>query len=713
MRKFTLLLITAFIVQFIYAGEISKDEAREVAKNFWYERASQVLEINYTDIKIADYYTEVENEVNYFYIFNIQSTAGYVIVPAENALYPVLGYSFRKNFNYSKLNPALEEIFKNYKKQVEIVKKNNYNPNEKLSSIWNRYLNYTPSKSSNEIQTVDALMRSEWDQGQPYNNQCPEVSGGPGGRAYVGCVAVALAQILKYFDYPATGEGSNSYNHGGWGYSVNLGTLSADFGATDYNWADMPFSLNSGHDADATAQLMYHCGVAVEMSYSAQGSGSQTVYTQYALRDYFRYNSNVDTETKNYFTETNWINMMIGQLDNNQPMIYSGRPESGAGHAWNIDGYQYDDDDQAYHFHQNWGWGGYNNGFYSLDDMYAPANPGEDPTSLMEGQQAVMDIYPEANYPVGCGQKRNIVGMNGTIQDGSGAEQYTNNQNCEIVIQPTCGSSVTFTIEDWSVEDNDVLYIYDGQDDSGELIATIYGSDYPSTTYSSSSGYMYLNFVTDGSGTDNGWIASYSSQKCATTTIYTEMQGSVSDGSGTCEYDNSTYCSYEVDPDGAEAFLLNFTEFSMASDMDYLAIKNASGSTVHTFNAANPPSGNIEVTSSKIKAVFFTNSTGVGNGWAFDYTATTDVDELSRLNPAFNVYPNPANKESKIVLNNIKEAGTIILTNVLGKELSVMDFNTGIKEIVLSDLKKNLPAGLYFITLSVDDESYTKKIVIE
>jgi hypothetical protein len=80
-----------------------------------------------------------------------------------------------------------------------------------------------------------------------------------------------MAQIMKYWVYPAQGMGSFTYADSiQYGYNENIGTLSANFGTATYQWSEMPQQL--GGDNTAVATLMYECGVAVGMNYGANGS---------------------------------------------------------------------------------------------------------------------------------------------------------------------------------------------------------------------------------------------------------------------------------------------------------------------------------------------------------------------------------------------------------------------------------------------------------
>lgn len=117
-----------------------------------------------------------------------------------------------------------------------------------------------------------------------------------------------MAQIMKYWNYPATGTGFHSYNHS------YYGTLSAAFGSTTYNWANMPNRLTNASTStqkNAVATLMYHCGVSVDMNYSVNGSGAYVIggaryqSASYALQEYFDYKETLQEIIKSSYTNTN------------------------------------------------------------------------------------------------------------------------------------------------------------------------------------------------------------------------------------------------------------------------------------------------------------------------------------------------------------------------------------------------------------------------
>ena len=293
-----------------------------------------------------------------------------------------MGYSNEGIFVPEIENLALVKFLDNYKNQISNVIQNNIKATEDIENSWNELLDkktFRLNQSSTQFSTVEPLVSVKWDQAPFVNDQCPidEVNGVEqnGYRAVTGCPATAMAQIMKYWNYPEQGTGFKYYDH------ETYGTLSANFGGTYYNWSSMPtYVLNPN---EAVAELMYHCGVAVEMGYGPQTSGSYVIEDwspsieqtcENAYKTYFGYNpETLDGIIRSYtdqngnlienYSDSEWINLMKDELNNSRPIQYAGFG-GGGGHTWVCDGYDSND-----FFHMNWGWGGSYDGYFSLNSL--------------------------------------------------------------------------------------------------------------------------------------------------------------------------------------------------------------------------------------------------------------------------------------------------------------------------------------------------------
>lgn len=305
------------------------------------------------------------------YIYNVGSH-GFVMVSGNMALPPILGYSNSENFPDLDLAPEnYASWIQHYRDMVDYAEAMNVQPEAEVLRQWDDALQ--GRFADRGAATVNPLITTHWNQDCYYNEYCPSTGGGwwggPCGHVYAGCVACAMAQVMKYWNHPETGFGSHSYVHS------QYGEQSANFASTTYQWNSMPEQIYSHNDAVAT--LMYHCGVSVDMNYGADGSGAQSRDVETALRSYFGYCGAKYREKSSYDHQV-WIDMLKAELDLSHPIYYSGSNGS-SGHAFVCDGYDSND-----FFHFNFGWSGSGDNYYSLYDV----------NGFNSGQAAVMNIVP-------------------------------------------------------------------------------------------------------------------------------------------------------------------------------------------------------------------------------------------------------------------------------------------------------------------------------
>lgn len=214
-----------------------------------------------------------------------------------------------------------------------------------------------------------------YDQGTPYNDKCPIISGR---RAVTGCVATAMAQVMRYYTYPACGKGKVTYS-GGAG-----GAKTIDLADYPFDWKNILNDYSQGYSdaqADAVATLMLACGASLNMQYSPDGSGINTKFVPAAMRDNFGFDSQIafldaslDSDPQ-WLIENDWAPAMRKEFRKGHPVIYSGFPAVGkTGHCFVIDGYKVIDG--VYYYHVNWGWAGAMNGYYLLTNL-KPSASGE------------------------------------------------------------------------------------------------------------------------------------------------------------------------------------------------------------------------------------------------------------------------------------------------------------------------------------------------
>ncbi len=353
----------------LFAGTISVQTAQTVAINFFKNTDAGAALGNMPTASLKFTKTEPNGDID-FYIFDIGANKGFVIVSADDNVEPVIGYSTEGNFPADIKGSPINDWIKTTSLKIRSIVQNNVLADNRIMGLWSGYQQGITFVSSRAA-SVSPLLTTTWNQNPYYNNLCP-LNTTDNQRAVTGCVATAMAQIMKYWNYPAHGTGSYSYNDAPPNYSYNYGVQSANFGATTYNWGNMPNAITSTNATDI-ATLMYHCGVAVAMDYgdlNEGGSGAYVLGTSYpsaqkAFGTYFGYNASAmqGIYQANY-TTANWITALQNELNAGRPIQYMGFDPGGGGHTWVCDGY-----DANSMFHMNWGWGGYGNGYFSVTNL--------------------------------------------------------------------------------------------------------------------------------------------------------------------------------------------------------------------------------------------------------------------------------------------------------------------------------------------------------
>ena len=354
--------ITIISLMTALGGTVNIEKARIVAENIIVERSDK-------NNLIKDVYIESKNGLDNYYIFNLVPS-GFVIVSAHENIIPILGYSFNKNIDHNNLPLQLEKIFQSYSENIEYTVNNNVNPTLEIEGLWAKYLDIiNPDINMRE---VNPLITAMWNQGGDWNDLCPE-------DALVGCVAVAMAQVMYYWGHPVTGNGYSSYYHS------MYGPISVNFSDYVYNFENME-SENATYDSQL---LLYHAGVSVNMDYSPWGSGASVCWespsSQAALIENFNYVEESGCNTKINYNDDEWYNLIVDQLDNGWPVIYRAYAENdGPGHAWNVDGYQ-----EGGYLHCNWGWGGSSNGYFHFNNLNGGGY------NFIENQAAIINLVPQ------------------------------------------------------------------------------------------------------------------------------------------------------------------------------------------------------------------------------------------------------------------------------------------------------------------------------
>ena len=376
-----LLVIVAALVVFagqMFAAPVDVNTAKELGAKFLKNNVVSAKDI--TDVEHV--YTFSNNEgVAYLYVFNYDN--GFVVMAADDRAYPVLGHGDESAFDINNIPDGMLYFFGHYGRQIQYAIDNELVAEADVAEQWDLLRKEGVTMKTRGEKAVQPLLTTTWNQDWPYNYYAPACqSYWTNNHCYAGCVATAMSQVMKYWNWPETGVGEHSYSSSSYG-----GTLSANFGNTTYEWSIMPNSVTSANAGGlAVALLMYHCGIAVDMDYAPDGSGAHTEDVADALITYFRYGACANMKSRDSYTRTKWEDMLIEQLDRGIPFVYAGSDSNG-GHAFNCDGYN-----NQRRFHFNWGWSGSGNNYFQIDAL----NSGNG--NFNTYQRAVFEIIPDYIY---------------------------------------------------------------------------------------------------------------------------------------------------------------------------------------------------------------------------------------------------------------------------------------------------------------------------
>ncbi len=483
MRKVTLFLLGFFCSMAMLAGEVTKLEAIQVAQQYVIQTSPHQGKATVGSSDVV--YTQMmpETDRTAFYIVNVGDNA-FVIVSADDKAEQVLGYSFSKRFPV-KADGSLELPYhiKSFLNDLAAQVKAAANGSGRKSAIKRRRVS---TRAANLPESVEPLVTTTWDQGQYYNALCPADPQGPDGHVWAGCVATAMAQMIKFWG-PTQKRGAHYYD------IDNYGRLEVNFAESDFDFSNMPNELTDASTAaqvNAVATLMYECGVATNMEYSPEESATFETEARAAFINYFGFSPDMGFAEKRNFTTEDWNTLLRENLAAGHPVMYSGR-NGKTGHAFICDGYK-----AGNFFHFNFGWGGLFDGWF-LTSAISPN--GKD--GYNSDQAAIVDIVPDNNGHVILGQMKgwstftvteplefyNSVGHN-KFQDTN----YDNECKSNFVFK-SADASKQLVVDINELEDQHVT-IYDGKESNSYLRSLYGGSENDISPIVSSSHALTLNY---------------------------------------------------------------------------------------------------------------------------------------------------------------------------------------------------------------------------
>lgn len=297
--------------------------------------------------------------VSPYYVFPFGENKGFAIVSGDDDMPEIVGYADHGTYDANNMPAAMAAFLNNYRATIEAMKQGNASAIKNIAEAKALRANNTRATTA-----VSPLLGDiKWNQSEPYNNMCPKYDGT--NLSATGCVATAMAQVMMYWKYPNELKADIQ----GYKTSTHELTVAGELKGQKYDWDNMlPTYTNNNYtqtQADAVAKLMLHCGKAVEMDY---GEESGAIVTPGRLAKDFGYDSDLMLDLmRSCFTLAEWTAIIDKELQAKRPILYSGRTTNG-GHQFVCDG---SDGNGLYHI--NWGWGGYQDGYFDITIL----NPGQ------------------------------------------------------------------------------------------------------------------------------------------------------------------------------------------------------------------------------------------------------------------------------------------------------------------------------------------------
>ena len=383
MRKHLLLLFAMCFVQLMaFAGPRSYQQALKIA-----QQQAERLGISMDAMSPQPRMVQKTNGIDpAYYVIENGTNKGYTIVSADDRLPEIVGYAKQGNYTEDTLPEAYVEFITAYQKFVEEVKAGN--PHALRTAAEAKALRESASYTQPTVAPL--LGNIQWNQGDPYNRMCPEYDGV--NKAVTGCVATAMAQVMGYWKYPSQLQADiPGYTTGT--YNINVPGISKDTDGT-YDWDNILPQYNSGNfnddQANAVAKLMHHCGVAVQMNY---GPSSGAFVNPERLSKYFGYDKDFMVKVRREsYSMQEWNTLIDNELIAKRPVLYSGQSSS-SGHQFVCDG-----SDGKGLYHINWGWGGYQDGYFDitiLNPAKGGIGSGNAPDGYNQGSDMIIGIMPD------------------------------------------------------------------------------------------------------------------------------------------------------------------------------------------------------------------------------------------------------------------------------------------------------------------------------
>ena len=377
MRKTTSTLVALLVGLTMWAGPVSREQARQEARE--YLATKGVVMTTEKPVFNAPRRAQANDEA-YYYVFNVGQDQGFVVMSGDDRTAPVLGYCDHGTFDEATMPEPMRSFLQGYADDIRLMDEQGVETPKLLQQQDVRRVKPVH-------RAIAPLVKSHWNQGDPYNRMCPEYYNSDGTRgehAVTGCVATAIAQVINYWKHPEYTRANipshtNTYNTPDGQKEVTLPTIRRYESIDWEHMRDVYTADNTDEEKDAVAKLMLMVGQAVKMGYGASSGAVHGTNVPDILKNIFGFDDSAWCASRENYTVEAWTELLYGELAEGRPVSFSGH-STGGGHAFVVDGYDVDG-----LFHLNWGWGGGSDGYFRITILNPGDNSGIGASSSSDG----------------------------------------------------------------------------------------------------------------------------------------------------------------------------------------------------------------------------------------------------------------------------------------------------------------------------------------
>ena len=395
MKRFVTFVLLSVMVAALRAQSVTQAEAMQRASRYYNQHVRPAGLRSTAEAEPLSVTPWMAGDTTCMYAVQMAG-GGWVLVSADDrTTASVLAYSENGIFDTGDMPDGMRWLLELYSEEILYIKDStDYSDTDNEPRFCDQGLNtggsayYDPGNALlntalGEIQWGQGYVKGDYDGihcEKSYNYYCPAGKDGKCGKCPAGCGAVALGQLMRYWQWPPGAEVPTSITKTGktsnnqWHY---------------YDWNQMPVQLRTDTRSDsalAVARLLKDIGYAARTVYEADGSFTSADDLAHALQQYGYH------ATEHEKISGNWGDEIRAEINQGRPVIYGGARSSG-GHWFVIDGYSESDPTK---FHINWGWGNQQSD-YEYYCTLSKLDPADGSGPYNNKIDFIMEIYPECS----------------------------------------------------------------------------------------------------------------------------------------------------------------------------------------------------------------------------------------------------------------------------------------------------------------------------